>query len=175
MAILLFLSAALVACAMAEGLRGGRPWIGELLVAVAVTQGFAAGILFRRFRPRREGTGGPAAEGEGEGAEPEADAGGGGAAGAGGEDAVDGAGPRGDADEGRRLLERATGPEGRYLVFLASVVFAAVEAHAVGAGMARGAPSAALALLVPPLAVGAAALRGAVRASGAPGVERGSS
>lgn len=56
------------------------------------------------------------------------------------------------------------GPGGRYVAFLATVLFSAVEAHAVGAGIARGGPTAALALLLPPVILAAAALRSAVTA-----------
>ena len=59
--------------------------------------------------------------------------------------------------------EEIFGPGGRYLAFLAAVAFTAVEAHAVGGGIAAGAPRAAVALLALPLAVGAWALRSAMR------------
>ena len=59
--------------------------------------------------------------------------------------------------------EEIFGPGGRYLAFLAAVVFTAVEAHAVGGGIAAGAPGAAVALLALPLALGAWALRSAMR------------
>lgn len=59
--------------------------------------------------------------------------------------------------------EEIFGPGGRYLAFLAAVVFTAVEAHAVGGGIAAGAPGAAVALLALPLALGAWALRSAIR------------
>ena len=58
--------------------------------------------------------------------------------------------------------EQIFGAGGRYLAFLAAVVFTAVEAHAVGGGIAAGAPGAAVALLALPLALGAWALRSAV-------------
>lgn len=60
--------------------------------------------------------------------------------------------------------EEIFGPGGRYLGFLATVLFSAVEGHAVGAGIARGGPTAALALLLPPVVLAAAALRSAVTA-----------
>lgn len=59
------------------------------------------------------------------------------------------------------VFRRARGAEGAtvpYVLFLAASVFAAVEAHAVGLGIARGAPGVAAALLVPPLAIAAGAL-----------------
>lgn len=59
--------------------------------------------------------------------------------------------------------EEAFGAGGRYLAFLAAVAFSAVEAHAVGAGLERGAPTAATGLLLLPIALAAAALRSATR------------
>lgn len=59
--------------------------------------------------------------------------------------------------------EEAFGAGGRYLAFLAAVAFSAVEAHAVGAGLERGAPAAAAGLLLLPIALAAAALRSATR------------
>lgn len=55
------------------------------------------------------------------------------------------------------------GAGGRYVGFLATVLFSAVEAHAVGTGIAEGGPDAALALLLPPVVLAAAALRSAVK------------
>lgn len=57
--------------------------------------------------------------------------------------------------------EEIFGAGGRYVGFLALVAFAAVEAHAVGAGLGSGAPGAAAALLAPPVVLAAIALRGA--------------
>lgn len=54
------------------------------------------------------------------------------------------------------------GTAARYLVFLGAVVFGAVEAHAIGVGIEGGAPRLALLLLLPPFAVAALALRGAL-------------
>lgn len=65
--------------------------------------------------------------------------------------------------------EEIFGSGGRYLAFLAAVGFTAVEAHAVGGGIEAGAPRAAVALLVPPLALGAWALRSAVQLRNVPG------
>lgn len=56
------------------------------------------------------------------------------------------------------LREEAFGPGGRYLGFLAAVGFSAVEAHAVGAGIEKGAPAPAAALLLVPVALAAVAL-----------------
>lgn len=64
---------------------------------------------------------------------------------------------RGDA------REEVFGAGGRYVAFLAAVAFSAVEAHAVGAGIERGAPAEAAALLVLPVALAGAALRSAAR------------
>lgn len=61
------------------------------------------------------------------------------------------------------LQEEALGAGGRYAAFLAAVAFSAVEAHAVGAGIDKGAPTVATALLLLPIALAAAALRSAVR------------
>lgn len=58
--------------------------------------------------------------------------------------------------------EEIFGAGGRYLAFLGAVAFTAVEAHAVGGGIEAGAPRAAAALLVLPLALGAWALRSAL-------------
>lgn len=59
--------------------------------------------------------------------------------------------------------EEIFGAGGRYVGFLATVLFSAVEAHAVGTGIAEGGPEGALALLLPPVVLAAAALRSAVR------------
>lgn len=56
------------------------------------------------------------------------------------------------------------GAGGRYVGFLAAVLFSAVEAYAVGDAIAgKGAPRAAVALLLPPVVLAAAALRSAVK------------
>jgi hypothetical protein len=68
-----------------------------------------------------------------------------------------------DHDTDLALLRRLNGPAGALLVFLGCVVFAAVEAHAIGAGLEAGAPGATVSLLGPPLVIGAVALRRAVR------------
>lgn len=138
---LLLLSAALVACALARGLTAGKLWLTQLLIVVALGQGVAAGLALPRFWGARGATGRPGAAGT---------------AGAG----MDG------SEEAAALFRRLGGPGGRFLLFLVSVAFAAVEGHAVGAGLAAGAPPGALALLLPPLAIGALALRGAVSATG---------
>ena len=133
------LSAALPAAAAWSGLRGQVPWTVWLLVVVAVAQGLAAGLLLPEFLPA-DST-----------AEDDSGAG----AGSGTVDSGEPVAPR--------WARRLSGAGSRYLVFLAAVVFGAVEAHAVGAGIARGAPRPALLLLVPPAAVAAWALRRAVR------------
>lgn len=136
---LLVLSAALVACALAAGLRSGSGWLTELLVLAALGQGLAAGLALPSFW--REGVG-P------RGRSPPPWRGG-----RGGGPGASGAPP---------LARVLMGAGGRYAGFLASVAFAAVEAHAVGAGLGAGAPPVALTLLVPPVAVGAIVLRGAL-------------
>lgn len=61
--------------------------------------------------------------------------------------------------------EEIFGAGGRYVGFLAAVLFSAVEAYAVGDAIAgKGAPRAAVALLLPPVLLAAAALRSAVKA-----------
>lgn len=135
----LFLSAALVACSLAAGLRGESGWLVELLVLAAVGQGLAAGLSFPPFW--REGVV-PA----GHPRPPWSERSGG----------------RRGSGAGPPLVRILMGAGGRYAAFVASVAFAAVEAHAVGAGLGRGAPPAALTLLVPPVAVGAFLLRGAL-------------
>lgn len=50
-----------------------------------------------------------------------------------------------------------------YGLFLVAAVFAAVEGHAVGVGIVRGAPGPAAALLVPPVAIALGALAVAAR------------
>lgn len=136
---LLFLSAALVACALAAGLRSDSGWLLELTILLAVGQGVAAGLALPHFWQEGivpEGRPRPAwSERRGRGQ---------------------------DLDETRPLVRILMGVGGRYTAFLASVAFAAVEAHAVGSGLARGAPPAALTLLVPPVVVGAILLRGAL-------------
>lgn len=148
LAPLLVLSAALVACALAAGLRSGSGWLTELLVLVAVAQGLAAGLALPHFW-----LAGVVPEG-GRGPRPPWRA-------------RRGAGP--DPTGAPPLVRILMGVGGRYAAFLASVAFAAVEAHAVGAGLGSGAPLVALTLLAPPVIVGAVVLRGAlVRLPGAP-------
>jgi len=53
------------------------------------------------------------------------------------------------------------GPAGLLLLFLALVVFATIEAYAVGSGIGEGAPSASLALVGMPVILAAVVLRGA--------------
>lgn len=57
--------------------------------------------------------------------------------------------------------EALTGAGGRYLLFLAGVLFAAAQAYAFGVALEQGAPAAAAAFLVPPVAIAALALRSA--------------
>lgn len=75
-------------------------------------------------------------------------------------------GGRADDESDLALLRRLVGPAGALLVFLGCVGFAAVEAHAIGAGLGVGAPAASIALLGPPLVIGAVALRRALRVEG---------
>jgi hypothetical protein len=56
------------------------------------------------------------------------------------------------------------GSGGRYLLFIGLAAFAAVEAHAVGAGLAQGAPAASLVMLAAPVVLAGVALLSAVRA-----------
>ena len=146
---LLILSAGLPAAALWTGLRPGAPWATEVLILMAVAHGGAGGALFHRFRS----AGGTAV-----------DAG-----------RIAGAGSPGDTTEASSAADGRTeaegppvggpwleGPAGRYLLFLAAVVFGAIEAHAIGVGIEGGAPRLALLLLVPPFAVAALALRGAL-------------
>lgn len=149
---MLLLSAGLVACALAAGLRPGSEWLVELLVVLAVAQGLAAGLALPAFW--REGTppagGRPRPPWRGHAGTDAADAGTTPAA-------------RDAASEDPPPLARILmGAGGRYAVFLASVAFAAVEAHAVGAGLAAGAPGVAATLLLPPILIGALLLRGAL-------------
>lgn len=59
--------------------------------------------------------------------------------------------------------EAVFGAGGRFGGFVAAVAFSAVEAHAVGASLAGGAPGVAVAvMLVPPLVIAAIALRSAL-------------
>lgn len=146
---LLFLSAALVACALAAGLRRGSGWVTELAVLLAVGQGVAAGLalpVFWREGEVPEGSPRPPWRRE---------------SGAGGGPAVPAA-SGGGSREGPPLARILMGVGGRYAAFLASVAFAAVEAHAVGVGLGGGAPPVAATLLLPPLVVGAILLRGAL-------------
>lgn len=143
----LFLSAGLVASALAAGLRAGTGWLTELLVLLAVGQGLAAGLALPAFWREGgvpEGKRRPAwrrgsAKGDGTGADA----------------AASGARPP-------ELVRVLMGAGGRYAAFLAAVAFAAVEAHAVGAGLGGGAPLVVLSLLLPPVLVGAILLRGAL-------------
>ena len=59
------------------------------------------------------------------------------------------------------MSEALTGAGGRYLLFLGGVLFTAAEAYAFGVALEQGAPAAAAAFLVPPVAVAAVALRSA--------------
>ena len=69
------------------------------------------------------------------------------------------------------IMEALTGSGGRYVLFVGLVAFAVVEAHAVGAALAEGAPATSLVLLVLPVVLAAVALVSAVRAVRAtPGV-----
>ncbi len=79
------------------------------------------------------------------------------------------AGGRVDDASDLALLRRLTGAAGALLVFLGCAGFAAVEAHAIGSGLGAGAPAATVALLGPPLVVGAVALRRALRGAGSVG------
>lgn len=109
-------SAAVVALALAAGLRPDAGWLVWLLILAAMAQGALSGAAFRRFW-------------------------------------------RGSA------REEIFGAGGRYVGFLATVLFSAVEAHAVGFAIAeKGAPQASVALLLPPVVLAAAALRSAVKA-----------
>lgn len=51
----------------------------------------------------------------------------------------------------------------RLVIFLAALIFAAVQAYATGAGLAAGAPGGSAALLVPPVAIAGLALVSARR------------
>lgn len=55
------------------------------------------------------------------------------------------------------------GAGGRFVGFLAAVVFGAAEAHAVGTGFGTGEPVLGALMLAPPVALAAFALRGAMR------------
>lgn len=57
--------------------------------------------------------------------------------------------------------EALSGAGGRYLLFLAGVLFTAAEAYAFGVALEQGAPAVTAAFLVPPVAVAALALRSA--------------
>lgn len=136
--VLLMLSAGLPAAALWTGLRPGAPWATEVLILVAVAHGGAGGALYGRFRPAED----PADPGAAK-------------------ELVDPADPGATKD----LVEVGAwlgGAAARYLVFLGAVVFGAVEAHAIGVGIQGGAPRLALLLLLPPFAVAALALRGAL-------------
>jgi hypothetical protein len=78
-------------------------------------------------------------------------------------------GGRVDHETDLALLRRLAGPAGALLVFLGCVGFAAVEAHAIGAGLGAGAPGATVSLLGPPLVIGAIALRRALRVEASAG------
>lgn len=71
-----------------------------------------------------------------------------------------------DSSAARDIFRQLAGPGGKFLLFLSSVAFAAVESHAVGTGLATGAPRIVLSMLVPPLIIGALALRGALSGVG---------
>lgn len=62
-----------------------------------------------------------------------------------------------------RVREALAGAGGLYLLFLGGVLFTAAEAYAFGVALDRGAPVAAAAFLVPPVAVAGFALRSAAR------------
>ncbi|MFQ5679366.1 MAG: hypothetical protein ACE5HP_07890 [Gemmatimonadota bacterium] len=141
MAALLPLSAALVAASLADGLTAA-PWMTELLILVAVAQGIAAGLVLPRFWGSASERPPPEAAGD----RPPR--------------------PTGAAPlPAPELVGRLTGAGGRFLLFLLCVGFGAVESHAVGTGLSRGAPPMTLSLLVPPVLIGAAALRAAIRLS----------
>ncbi len=146
----LFLSAGLVACALAAGLHVESGWLTELLVILAVGQGLAAGLALPAYW--REG------RAPGRGRSPPWSAEGSGGTAAGGA----GVGTGTSAAVRPSVVRVLMGAGGRYAAFLAAVAFAAVEAHAVGAGLGRGAPPVALTLLLPPVVVGAILLRGAL-------------
>ena len=63
------------------------------------------------------------------------------------------------------VMEALTGSGGRYLLFIGLAAFAVVEAHAVGAALAEGAPATSLVMLVLPLVLAAVVLVSATRAT----------
>ena len=68
-----------------------------------------------------------------------------------------------DEEGPAQLIRRVRGSVGALLVLAAVTVFAAIEAHALGAGIRAGAPAGSFALLVPPVAIAGFALRVATR------------
>lgn len=62
-------------------------------------------------------------------------------------------------------IEALTGSGGRYLLFIGLAAFAVVEAHAVGAALAEGAPATSLVMLALPLVLAGVALVSATRAT----------
>ena len=63
------------------------------------------------------------------------------------------------------VMEALTGSGGRYVLFIGLAAFAVVEAHAVGAALAEGAPATSLVMLALPLVLAAVALVSATRAT----------
>ena len=63
------------------------------------------------------------------------------------------------------VMEALTGSGGRYLLFIGLAAFAVVEAHAVGAALAEGAPASSLVMLALPLVLAAVTLVSATRAT----------
>jgi hypothetical protein len=63
------------------------------------------------------------------------------------------------------VMEALTGSGGRYLLFIGLAAFAVVEAHAVGAALAEGAPATSLVMLALPVVLAAVALVSAARAT----------
>lgn len=63
------------------------------------------------------------------------------------------------------VMEALTGSGGRYLLFVGLAAFAVVEAHAVGAALAEGAPATSLLMLALPLVLATVVLVSAARAS----------
>ena len=62
-----------------------------------------------------------------------------------------------------QLARRFLGSGARWAVFAGATAFAAVQAHAIGAGVDVGAPTGSVALLLPPIVIAALALRSASR------------
>ena len=63
------------------------------------------------------------------------------------------------------VMAALTGSGGRYLLFIGLAAFAVVEAHAVGAALAEGAPASSLVMLALPLVLAAVTLVSATRAT----------